>query len=193
MSRGRKATGLGRGEPTQSAGLPLRKEGKSASTPTKEVAHTVHQVRSFTTHSLAALIQAGIIALIVSTLVVAPALAAKGGNGGGGKPSGGASSSLTVVMVDPSDSGPNQGDVVTFEVSTTATDRPFVSVNCYQGPAWVYTASVGFFPAYPWSQTFTLASASWTAGAADCVGRLYSSKDGTRTTTLATVAFAVAP
>ena len=153
----------------------------------------MHRIRSFASHSFAAVLEAGLIALVVLTLVITPALAAKGGNGASGKPGGAGTSSLALVMVDPSDPGANHGDVISFGVSTTATDRPFVSVNCYQGTAWVYTASVGFFPSYPWSQTFTLASAAWTAGGADCVARLYSSKDGTRTTTLATMTFVVAP
>jgi hypothetical protein len=177
--------------------LPLRKEGKSASTPTKEVAHTVHQFRSFTSHSLAALLEAGIIAFILAALVVAPALAAKGGNGGSGKgpdkAGGYGSSSLELVYLDDSDGNqvPNHGDTVGFVVSTSATDRPFVSLNCYQGNAWVYSASVGYFAAYPWSQQFVLSAASWPEGAASCMARLYLSKDGSRTTTLATLAVAV--
>jgi hypothetical protein len=86
---------------------------------------------------------------------------------------------------------PNHGDVVSFIVSTSATDRPFVSLNCYQGTSWVDSASVGYFSAYPWAQEFKLSSASWGDGAASCTARLYLSKDGSRTTTLATLAVAV--
>jgi len=85
------------------------------------------------------------------------------------------------------------GQHVTFNVTTSATASPFVSLNCYQGGVWVYTASAGFFAAYPWSQVFTLASTSWMSGAADCTALLYSTKDGTRTTTLATTSFHVYP
>ena len=77
-----------------------------------------------------------------------------------------------------------------FNVTTSAAS-PFVSVNCYQGAAHVYAASVGYFAAYPWSKDFILSASSWTGGAADCTARLYTSRDGTRTTTLATLAFAV--
>lgn len=42
----------------------------------------MNQVRSVASHSFGAILEAGIIALIVLTLIVGPALAAKGGNGG---------------------------------------------------------------------------------------------------------------
>lgn len=83
------------------------------------------------------------------------------------------------------------GQQVTFAVTTSATASPFVSLNCYQNGVWVYTASAGFFAAYPWSQKFTLSSTAWMSGAADCTARLYSTKTGTRTTTLATANFHV--
>ena len=136
-------------------------------------------------------------ALLVTTLTLALSFAvatpafAKGGHGGGGA---GGGSSVSLVLVDPSSDGmAHSGQQVTFAVATSATASPFVSLNCYQGSVWVYTASAGFFAAYPWSQDFTLSSTSWTGGAADCTARLYSSRDGTRTTTLATMDFHVYP
>jgi hypothetical protein len=136
------------------------------------------------------------IALIaaVAALVLAPAGLA--GKGGGGKPGGGGgggspSSSLSLVLLNSSDGQAHWGQQVTFNVATTATASPFVSLNCYQGSAWVLTASAGFFPSYPWSRDFTLSSGSWPGGAADCTARLYMTKDGTRTTTLATLSFHV--
>ncbi|HET9287995.1 MAG TPA: hypothetical protein VFO26_10580 [Gaiella sp.] len=81
---------------------------------------------------------------------------------------------------------------MTFTVSTTATDRPYVSLNCYQNGVWVYSDSAGFFPDYPWSQNFTLATLStWTSGTGDCTATLYTTKDGRRSTTLATLGFHV--
>ena len=139
------------------------------------------------------------IALIaaVAALALAPtALAGKPG-GGGGKPGGGGggspspSSSLSLVLLNSSDGQAHWGQQVTFNVATTATASPFVSLNCYQGSAWVLTASAGFFPSYPWSRDFTLSSGSWPSGAADCTARLYMTKDGSRTTTLATLSFHV--
>lgn len=128
------------------------------------------------------------IALVaVVALVAGPATA--GGRGGGkGKPGSGGSSSLTLVLLDGATEA-HHGGRVTFTVSTTATDRPFVSVNCYDGGTWVYSASAGFFPDYPWSRDFTLATTSWTSGPADCVAKLYTTRDGTRITTLATLDF----
>ena len=128
------------------------------------------------------------LALALSLSVATPAFA-KGGHGGGGN----GGSSLSLVLVDSLDGMAHSGQQVTFAVATSATASPFVSLNCYQGSVWVYTASAGFFAAYPWSQDFTLSSTSWTGGAADCTARLYSSRDGTRTTTLATMDFHVYP
>jgi hypothetical protein len=137
-------------------------------------------------------------ALLVTTLTLALSFAvstsafAKGGHGGGGGAGGG--SSVSLVLVDPSSDGmAHSGQQVTFAVATTATTSPFVSLNCYKDGVWVYTASAGFFAAYPWSQNFTLSSSSWTSGDAECTARLYSSRDGTRTTTLATTSFHVNP
>lgn len=138
--------------------------------------------------------EALIIVILITGLLAIPVLAAKGGGGGGGKPSGGGGGggTISLVMVDPADTAANHGDQVTFSVATTATDRPFVKVNCYQGGTWVYAASAGFFPDYPWSKNFILAADSWPSGAASCTATLYSSRDGIRTTTLATLNFAVA-
>jgi hypothetical protein len=107
-----------------------------------------------------------------------PALAAKGGGGGGGKPQAGGTSSLELVLLDAADGVANHGDRITFNLSTTATDRPYVSLRCYQDGAWVYAASVGYFDGYPWAKEFTLSSSSWPNGAGDCTARLYTTKDG---------------
>ena len=123
----------------------------------------------------------------LSLALMSPAMAAKGGPGGGG------SSSVSLVLVDSTDGVAHTTQQVTFAVTTTATASPFVSLNCYQNGVWVYTASAGFFAAYPWSRNFTLSSTAWMSGEADCTARLYSTKTGTRTTTLATASFHVYP
>jgi hypothetical protein len=110
--------------------------------------------------------------------------------GGKGKPEkgiGSGSSSLAIAMVTDAngDGFPNWGDHVTFTVSTSATS-PFISLNCYQGSSWVYAAG-----GYISGSEFTLASNSWPVGAADCTATLYTTTDGTRTTTLATLPFHV--
>jgi hypothetical protein len=132
-------------------------------------------------------------AAFLALLVVAPAAyAGKGGGKAGGGTTTGGTSSLTLVLVNSTDGVAHQGQTVTFAVATTATDRPFVRVDCYQGTSWVYAASAGFFPDYPWSKDFPLASNMWTSGAADCTATMYMSKDGsTRVTNLATLKFHV--
>jgi hypothetical protein len=61
---------------------------------------------------------------------------------------------------------------VTFNVSTTATDRPFVQLACFQGGTQVYSYQAGFYPDYRWSLVFTLSSNAWTGGAAECTANL---------------------
>ena len=147
------------------------------------------RIKSGLRHASQAIAEGSLIALLIVGLMAGTAFA---GKGGGGKPSGGSGGSLAVSMVvDANGNGaPNHAETITFNVATSA-DRPFVSVNCYQGAAWVYAASVGFFADYPWSKDFILSASSWTGGASDCTARLYTSRDGIRTTTLATLAFAV--
>ena len=141
-------------------------------------------------------IRAALVATLAVGLMAGSVFAARpaGGGGGKGKPGGGAGTgggSLALVMVADANSNgtPNHGDTITFTVTTTATS-PFVSVNCYQGSTWVYSASVGFFAAYPWSKTFILSATSWPSGAATCTARLYTSVDGSSSTTLSTMSFA---
>jgi hypothetical protein len=125
--------------------------------------------------------------LLGLVLLLAPAaLAGKGGKGkpGGGGTTGG-SSSLSLVVLNGA-TEPHYGGQVTFNVSTTATSRPFVQLTCTQNGDVVYTFQAGFFPDYPWTRIYTLSSQSWTGGAANCTAKLVSS-DGTRTTTLATL------
>jgi hypothetical protein len=129
-----------------------------------------------------------VLACIAALVLTATAYA---GNGGGPN-----KSSLGLVMVSSatssSSSGPRYGDKITFAVSTTATDRPFVRLACSQNGAVVYGASAGFFADYlsPWEQNFTLSSDYWTGGAADCTATLYY-YDGKRFRDLASLSFPV--
>jgi hypothetical protein len=150
----------------------------------------LYQVKRFLSHSTMALVEAGLVALLVVGLIAGTAFAGKGGNGGGGKPSGGGGTIALEVMDE--DGVANQGDNITFHLGTSAA-KPFVGLNCFQGGALVYSKSVGYFADYPWDQWFTLSSMSWSSGAADCTAKLYTTKDGTRTTVLASTTFAVAP
>jgi hypothetical protein len=122
-------------------------------------------------------------------LLLAPAAyAAKGG----GAVSGG-SSSLSVVMVNDANSNgsPNWNDTITFNVSTTATDKPWVQLNCYQSGSWVYTQNAGFFATYAWPPNYTLSSGGWTSGAGDCTATLYMVTSNGRQRNLATLNFHV--
>lgn len=104
----------------------------------------------------------------------APAVAAKAA--GGGKNTGStSSSSLTLVLLDSTDGQAHWGQRVTFDVSTTATDAPYVDLACSQNGTVVLGATAGFFDSYPWpwTQVMTLSSQSWTGGDADCSATLY--------------------
>jgi hypothetical protein len=98
-----------------------------------------------------------------------------------GKTSG--SSSITgpfVVAASPtgtsatatSTSTPHFGDAITFDVSTTATDMPFVNLVCYQNGALVANGTGLFAPADLSVKTFNLTSGLWTGGAAECTATL---------------------
>ena len=134
------------------------------------------------------------VAIGALVLTMVPVALAGKGTGGNGRPGGGGTTgggTIALVLLNSSDGLPHFGQRVTFDVSTTATSRPFVSLNCYQGSTWVYSASVGYFAAYPWAKEFTLAATSWPGGAADCTAKLYMTTDGSKTTTLATISFRV--
>ena len=95
--------------------------------------------------------------------------------GGGGKPSGGGTTgggtiTLRMVADNNGDGKPNWNDTVTFDVTTSATESPYVNLGCYQNNILVASASSGFFANYPWpwTQFMTLSSRTWTGGAADC-------------------------
>jgi hypothetical protein len=113
---------------------------------------------------------------------------------GGGSSNGGGTINLVMVNDANGDGLVNYGDSVTFQVSTTATDKPLVEADCYQSGVRVYSHSAGFYPDYPWpdSQIFNLSSSVWTGGAADCTAQLYMSDGSGGFKTLATLSFPVA-
>ncbi|HZN87352.1 MAG TPA: hypothetical protein VFB44_00100 [Thermoleophilaceae bacterium] len=102
-------------------------------------------------------------------LTASPALAAK--------PS---ASTSSIELVPPAaaldatadTSWPRYGDEITFEVKTTATESPFVNLECYQGGALVAQGWEGFFDGALGNRIFGLASPSWTGGEADCTAWL---------------------
>jgi hypothetical protein len=130
---------------------------------------------------------------LVALIVLPAAFAGKGGKAGG---SGGATTSdpslaLKMVYDQNLNGAPNWRDQVTFKVYTTATNKPWVKLNCYQAGVWVSTSSAGYFPAYPWPPNFGLSSGAWTGGAADCVATLYKVTSNGRQRNLATLKFHV--
>jgi hypothetical protein len=137
-------------------------------------------------------------ALAAASFGETAATAAKGGGGGGkaggggGGSTGGGSGSLTLRMVsDANGNGaPNWGDSVRFDVSTTATAEPNVSLTCTQNGVVVYGAVTGYYASYPWpwTQVMSLSSNAWQGGAASCVAKLYYIS-GTSTVDLASMSF----
>ncbi len=117
----------------------------------------------------------GRIALIAAVAALAIAPAALAGKGGGKPPGGGGggSSSISLVLMDGATQAAHNGRV-TFNVSTTATDRPFVGLRCYQGTNFVYDGYVGYFPGAMFDPWFTLGSPYWADGVpASCTARLF--------------------
>jgi hypothetical protein len=93
------------------------------------------------------------------------------------------------VLLNSNDGLAHWGQSVTFKISTAAT-KPYVTLNCYQNGVWVLASTAGFFPDYPWGQTFGLSNTTWAGGAADCKAELFYSTS-TKKTTLATTSFHV--
>jgi len=133
-------------------------------------------------------------AVAMVALSATPTLAARGSGGGGGRTGTGGSGSLTLVVVSSpyNDGQPHWNGTVTFNISTSATTAPYVSLDCYQNGVQVYTAMAGFYAGYPWpwTQYFLLSSPSWTAGAANCTATLFY-ESGTKAVILQTLSFPV--
>lgn len=138
--------------------------------------------------------EALLITMLIFGLIAGTTLAAKGGNGDGSGAAGDKGSLSLVIVEDANADGmPNHGDVLTFDVATTATDKPYVSLRCYQGAALVYDAWAGFFPGAWFGTTFTMASTTWVSGDADCTARLVMWGRNGRERTLAEHSFHVYP
>jgi hypothetical protein len=111
-----------------------------------------------------------VVAIAIGVSTAAPAaLAAKGGghrissNGG----------TITLVLLNSTDGLPHYGQSVTFDVATTATDKPWVELDCSQSGTLVYQDWRGFFDGSLTGQDFILGtSKAWQSGDADCVAWL---------------------
>jgi hypothetical protein len=138
------------------------------------------------------------LAVLAVALLPAAGLAAKGGTagkpggggGGGGKPGGGGGGTIALVLLDSSDGVAHYGQRVTFDVHTTATAYPYVTLRCYQNGGLVYQLSNAMF-ATSLNQIFTLGpTPSWTGGAASCTADL-ESWSSRKVSKLASTSFAV--
>ena len=78
----------------------------------------------------------------------------------------------TALTADAPVADTRYGDVVTFDVFTDATARPWVNLKCYQGGTLVAEGWDGFFVGALGDRLFGLYSPSWTGGAADCTADL---------------------
>ena len=125
---------------------------------------------------------------------------AKGGNKGGSATGGGTTTTgggtISLVLLDSTDGLPHYGQHVTFNVSTTATTHPWVTMRCYVGGIVVDTDSNAMFDG-SLDTIFTLGGTpSWQSGAADCTATLENrdsySKNGS-ITALASTSFHVYP
>jgi hypothetical protein len=116
---------------------------------------------------------APLVALVVALAVAAPvALAGKGGGGKGGNTGGTGTGTISLVLLNSTDGLAHFGQQVTFNVSTTSTTMPWVTLQCYQNGSLVYKMSNGIF-ATSLNQNFTLGpTPSWPGGAADCTAWL---------------------
>jgi len=114
------------------------------------------------------------------------ALAERGGNGNGPSGGNGGGSSIELVVL----TSLSLGGQVTFTVSTSRTEQPWVNVRCSQGGQVVYSQWHGFYAGYEFGQVFTLGPTTlWSSGSATCEARLVSWNNG-RDRTLATTPFA---
>lgn len=148
-------------------------------------------ITRFISHSFLAVLEGLLVATLVIGLIAGSALAAKGGGHTARTKDAG---TVSLVLMDSTDGVAHHDQRITFDVATTATDRPFVGLRCWQGENWVYDGYVGYFPDYLWDPWFVLDSNYWADGtAASCTARLfYYDKRGNQKV-LASTDFAVAP
>ena len=118
------------------------------------------------------------------------------GGGGGGKRGGGGTTTtgggtIELVLLNSTDGLAHVRQDVTFNVSTTATVAPFVTLRCYQNGTLVLKSSNGMFVT-SLDQIFTLASNSWLSGEAECTATLENWDNG-GVVALASMSFHVYP
>jgi len=119
---------------------------------------------------------------------------AKGGrNTGGGGTTGGSGGTISLVLLNSTDGLAHFNGLATFNVSTSATSQPWVTVKCYRGSL-VYQESNGIF-ATSLDRIFTFGpTPDWPGGDADCTATLENWSSYPKSiTVLASMSFHVYP
>jgi hypothetical protein len=112
------------------------------------------------------MISVAVAALVVSAISGA-ALAKGPGGGKGHHTTTGGTGTISLVLLDSTDGVAHFGQHVTFTVSTSATQYPWVDLQCFQNGGLVYRQDNGIFPT-SLTQIFTLGpTPNWQGGAAD--------------------------
>ena len=136
---------------------------------------------------------AALVAFVIALVIVPTALAGKGRPGGGGTTSGSSSISAPKMVADVGTAGLSYGDTVVFSVSTTATNQPYVNLQCSQNGVLVMNSWNGYFAeALNTSWNFGLGSPAWQSGAADCTAYLDMANSKGGWTRLASTSFRAA-
>jgi hypothetical protein len=152
------------------------------------------RIRAASSHTLLALVRAGLVATLIAGLVVGTAFAAKGGGkpGGGGTASGGTISAVRMVYDQNANGAPNYADQITFTFSTSNT-KPYITLKCSTSAGLVYSSSHLMYTPNIWNDPgiFYLTSPSWYGGAASCTAYLYGTTSSGSTVFLATYGFSV--
>jgi hypothetical protein len=162
---------------------------------THPAAATSAKPESRTKRLAAAALEGALITALTFGLIASTAFAGKGGthgrSGGGGGSTGSGTITLAPVVVDNNGDGlPNWGDVVTFNISTSA-GAPFVNLQCSQNGAVVLVGWKGYFVgSLDTNWNFGLASGAWPGGAASCTAYLKIQNSNGSWTTLASTSFA---
>ena len=131
-------------------------------------------MRSLTSRLAGAAAEGALISVLVLVLIAMPALAARGGDKGkpGGRDSG-STGTISLVLMDSTDGLAHYSHRVTFDISTTATDSPYVHLQCSQAGTLVLQGYQGFFPNAVGNQWFHLGPTPlWQGGEADCTANL---------------------
>jgi hypothetical protein len=141
----------------------------------------------------AAALEGALITALVFGLIAGTAFAAKGGggrHGGGGNNTGGGTITLAPLVVDNNGDGlPEWGDVVTFNISASAS-APFVNLQCFQGGVLVLTGWKGYFTgSLDTNWNFGLSSGAWQGGAASCTAYLKTQNSNGSWSSLASTSF----